>query len=69
MKTLHLALSDKSLWDGLKKSDLEVINLLLTEPVWQITPKNKELLTDITIVNYTEDVIASGFFRPGYNSN
>ncbi|XKL69058.1 hypothetical protein PGB90_006827 [Kerria lacca] len=66
MKTLHLALSDKSLWDGLKKSDLEVINLLLTEPVWQITPKNKELLTDITIVNYTEDVIASGFFRPGH---
>lgn len=65
MKTLHLALSDKSLWDGLKKSDSEIINSLLTEPVWQIAPKDKQLLTDSAVVNYTEDVIALGYFRQG----
>lgn len=65
MKTLHLALSDKSLWDGLKKSDAEIITSLLTEPVWQIAPKDKELLTDSSIVNLTEDVISLGYFRQG----
>jgi len=65
MKTLHLALSDKSLWDGLKKSDSETINALLTEPVWQIAPKEKQLLTESAVVNYTEDVIALGYFRQG----
>ena len=65
MKTLHLALSEKSLWDGLKKSDLEIINSLLTEPVWQIAPKDKQMLTDTAIVNFTENVIALGYFRQG----
>lgn len=65
MKTLHLTLSDKSLWDGLKKSDSETINALLTEPVWQIAPKEKHLLTESAVVNYTEDVIALGYFRQG----
>lgn len=65
MKTLHLALSDKSLWDGLKKSDAEIINSLLTEPVWQIAPNDKDLLTETTIVNVTEDVIALGYLRQG----
>ncbi|XP_065224802.1 myogenesis-regulating glycosidase isoform X2 [Planococcus citri] len=66
MKSLHLALSEKSLWDGLKKSDLEVIYSLLTEPVWQIAPKDKQMLTDTAIVNFTENVIALGYFRQGH---
>ncbi|XP_073978465.1 myogenesis-regulating glycosidase isoform X2 [Rhodnius prolixus] len=66
MKELHSFLSEKSLWDGLKESDVEVVYSLLTEPVWQIAPSNKQLLTEAAIVNYTEDVIALGFLRQGH---
>ncbi|KAL1117500.1 hypothetical protein AAG570_003819 [Ranatra chinensis] len=66
MKLLHSFLSEKSLWDGLKESDVEVINSLLTEPVWQIAPQDKQHLTEAAVVNYTEDVIALGFLRQGH---
>nr|XP_018915739.1 PREDICTED: uncharacterized family 31 glucosidase KIAA1161 isoform X1 [Bemisia tabaci] len=66
MKTLHFGLSEKSLWDGLTQSDVEVINSLITEPVWQITPLDKNRLTENAVVNYTEDVIALGFLRQGH---
>lgn len=65
MKTLHTALSEKMLWDGLKASDAEIINSLLTEPVWQLAPTRKELLNESTMVNYTEDIIALGFIKQG----
>lgn len=65
MKELHQHLSEKSLWDGLKESDVEVVNTLLTEPVWQIAPAEADLLTEQAILNYTEDVISLGFFRQG----
>lgn len=65
MKTLHTALSEKMLWDGLKASDTEIINSLLTEPVWQLAPAKKELLNESTMVNYTEDIIALGFIKQG----
>ncbi|XP_050442657.1 myogenesis-regulating glycosidase isoform X2 [Adelges cooleyi] len=66
MKTLHSALSEKMLWDGLKASDAEIINSLLTEPVWQLAPTTKELLNESTMVNYTEDIIALGFIKQGH---
>ncbi|VVC41171.1 Hypothetical protein CINCED_3A003311 [Cinara cedri] len=66
MKTLHTALSEKMLWDGLKASDTEIINSLLTEPVWQLAPTKKELLNESTMVNYTEDIIALGFIKQGH---
>lgn len=65
MKTLHTALSEKMLWDGLKASDTEIINSLLTEPVWQLAPPRKELLNESTMVNYTEDIITLGFIKQG----
>lgn len=65
MKSLHSALSEKMLWDGLKTSDKETINSLLTEPVWQLAPSRKELLNESTMVNYTEDIIALGFIKQG----
>ncbi|RZF49272.1 hypothetical protein LSTR_LSTR002893 [Laodelphax striatellus] len=46
MKQLHSSLSEKSLWDGLKRSDVEVVHSLLTEPVWQIAPLSPALLTE-----------------------
>ncbi|XP_025411916.1 myogenesis-regulating glycosidase isoform X2 [Sipha flava] len=66
MKTLHAALSEKMLWDGLKASDTEIINSLLTEPVWQLAPSRRELLNESTMVNYTEDIIALGFIKQGH---
>lgn len=65
MKLLHSYLSEKSLWDGAKQSDLEVINKLVEEPVWQLAPSEKKMLTESAIVNYTEDVISLGFLRQG----
>lgn len=66
MKDLHHHLSEKSLWDGLRESDVETVNTLLTEPVWQIAPSEADLLTEQAILNYTEDVISLGFFRQGH---
>lgn len=66
MKQLHSSLSEKSLWDGLKKSDLDVVHSLLSEPVWQIAPLSRSLLSEQAVINYTEDVIALGFLRQGH---
>lgn len=43
---LHSLLSEKSLWDGLKQKDINVINSLLTEPLWEITAASKAEFTD-----------------------
>lgn len=66
MKQLHSSLSEKSLWDGLKRSDVEVVHSLLTEPVWQIAPLSPALLTEQAVINYTEAVIGLGFLRQGH---
>ncbi|KAL0271579.1 UNVERIFIED_CONTAM: hypothetical protein PYX00_008634 [Menopon gallinae] len=66
IKVLHGYMSEKSLWDGLKEQDIETINSLLTEPVWQIAPNRKEQMTEATVYNYTEDVIALAFLRQGH---
>lgn len=39
---LHSYLSEKALWDGLKETDMNVINSLLSEPLWEITASSKE---------------------------
>ncbi|PSN44064.1 hypothetical protein C0J52_15921 [Blattella germanica] len=66
MKSLHSFFSEKQLWDGLKEGDTEVINSLITEPVWQISSNSGNELTETAIYNYTEDVIALGFLRQGH---
>lgn len=65
MSSLHAALSEKSLWDGLREEDNSVMSALLTEPVWQIAPGDRRSLTEQAVINYTEDVIALGFLRQG----
>ncbi len=65
MKELHQHLSEKSLWDGLTELDVEIINTLLTQPVWQIAPAEADLLTEQAILNYTEDVLSLGFLQHG----
>ncbi|XP_058455763.1 myogenesis-regulating glycosidase isoform X1 [Malaya genurostris] len=66
MKTLHSALMQKSLWDGLTENDNTVIKSLLREPVWQIPAASQEELTETAIYNYTENVIVSGYLRLGH---
>ncbi|KAG7189909.1 hypothetical protein KM043_006078 [Ampulex compressa] len=61
MKSLHSAMAEKSLWDGLKPDELRDVHSLLSEPVWQISPTD-----EAAIYNYTEDVIALGFLRQGH---
>lgn len=66
MTRLHSFMSEKSLWDGLKQADIDIINSLLSEPIWEISTATKDELTEGTVYNYTEDVIALGFFKQGH---
>ncbi|CAH1992710.1 unnamed protein product [Acanthoscelides obtectus] len=59
MSDLHEKLSEHTLWDGLKKEDTNIIDSLLTEPVWEITSDNKNYLTEETIYNFTDDITNS----------
>lgn len=43
---VHSLLAEKSLWDGLKQADINIINSLLTEPLWEITAATKAEFTE-----------------------
>lgn len=62
MKVLHHNLTQKNLWDGLKEQDINVIKTMFDEPVWEIAGN----LTDVAISNFTDSVIALGYFRLGH---
>lgn len=69
MKSLHSSIhSHRSapLWDGLKPADMQTLESLITEPVWQIAPRFKDELQAETISKYTEDVINLGFLKQGH---
>ncbi|CAG9817998.1 unnamed protein product [Phaedon cochleariae] len=67
MSELHNHLSEHTLWDGLKKEDSNVIDYLLTEPVWEIISDSDEILTEETIYNFTEDITNSvGIMKQGH---
>lgn len=65
VKELHKTMRQQSLWDGLKESDLNTVHSMLEEPIWQIPAARAEQLTESTIYNFTEDVIAMGYMRLG----
>jgi myogenesis-regulating glycosidase len=62
MKILHHNLTQKNLWDGMKEQEYNVIKTMFDEPVWEISGN----LTDVTISNFTDNVIALGYFRLGH---
>lgn len=62
MKVLQYNLTQKNLWDGLKEQDISVIKTMFDEPVWEVAGK----LTDVSISNFTDKVIALGYFRLGH---
>ncbi|XP_053948171.1 myogenesis-regulating glycosidase isoform X1 [Anastrepha ludens] len=67
MRSLHMLMTQQSLWDGLKESDIYTLHTLIEEPVWKI-PFQSEVasINETTIYNYSEDVIAMGFMRLGH---
>uniref|UniRef100_A0A0K8WHT9 Putative family 31 glucosidase KIAA1161 n=1 Tax=Bactrocera latifrons TaxID=174628 RepID=A0A0K8WHT9_BACLA len=67
MRSLHMLMTQQSLWDGLKESDIYSLHSLIEEPVWKI-PFLSEVtsINETTIYNYSEDVIAMGFMRLGH---
>ncbi|CAH2087317.1 unnamed protein product [Euphydryas editha] len=69
MKSLHTSIHSHRrapLWDGLKPADMQTLDSLISEPVWQIAPRFKHELQDETISKYTEDVINLGFLKQGH---
>ncbi|KAH8367877.1 hypothetical protein KR084_003849 [Drosophila pseudotakahashii] len=61
MRSLHMLMTQQSLWDGLKKLDMEVLNSLLEEPVWRIPhAETPESLNESSICDYSESAIAMG---------
>ncbi|XP_059479473.1 myogenesis-regulating glycosidase isoform X1 [Neocloeon triangulifer] len=61
VKQLHSFLAESSLWDGIKESDEQIINSLLTEPIWQIPANNPDQLTEQEVANLTEEVVSLGY--------
>ncbi|XP_011554069.3 myogenesis-regulating glycosidase isoform X3 [Plutella xylostella] len=69
MKSLHSSIHNHQrapLWDGLKPADMQTLESLISEPVWQIAPRFKHELQAETISKYTEDVIDLGFLKQGH---
>ena len=66
IKHLHKQLTQQSLWDGLKQSDIDTVHSILEEPIWQISASSVTQLSESSIYNYTEAVIAMGFLRLGH---
>ncbi|XP_068622539.1 myogenesis-regulating glycosidase isoform X2 [Battus philenor] len=69
MKSLHSSIHSHRqapLWDGLKPKDMQTLESLISEPVWQIAPRFKHELNAETISKYTEDVIILGFLKQGH---
>ncbi|XP_037726254.1 myogenesis-regulating glycosidase isoform X2 [Drosophila subpulchrella] len=61
MRSLHMLMTQQSLWDGLKKLDMEVLNSLLEEPVWRIPhAETPDSLNETAICDYSESAIAMG---------
>lgn len=66
MMDLHLKMTEKSLWDGLKEHDIDIFHNLLEEPVWQVPTAGDEKMSESAIFNYTEDVSKMGFMKQGH---
>ncbi|XP_049702173.2 myogenesis-regulating glycosidase isoform X2 [Helicoverpa armigera] len=69
MASLHSSIHSHRrapLWDGLKPADMQTLESLISEPVWQIAPRFKDELQAETISKYTEDVINLGFLKQGH---
>jgi len=61
MRSLHMLMTQQSLWDGLKEQEFKVLHSLLEEPVWRIPHTElPESLNESAICDYSESAIAMG---------
>lgn len=66
MKLLHKHMTQQSLWDGVKQAENDLVLLMIDEPVWQIQTEDASKMTQKTIEDFTEEVVALGFLRLGH---
>ncbi|KAH8266755.1 hypothetical protein KR026_005518 [Drosophila bipectinata] len=61
MRSLHMLMTQQSLWDGLGEPDMMVLKSLLNEPVWRIPhDSSPDSLNETAICDYSESAIAMG---------
>lgn len=71
MLSLHRRLTQKSLWDGLRENEVNLLHTLIEEPVWQVTDPTaasggSSAITPTTVERYTDGIIAMGFAPHGH---
>ncbi|KAG4065962.1 hypothetical protein HA402_006680 [Bradysia odoriphaga] len=66
MRSLHQFLTQQSLFDGMKQGELSIVHSIMEEPVWQISANGVANLNTMSIYNFTEQVVNSGFLRIGH---
>ncbi|KRF80574.1 myogenesis-regulating glycosidase isoform X2 [Drosophila virilis] len=61
MRSLHMLMTQQSLWDGLTEQDIAELHSLLEEPVWRIPNQaQRDNLNESIICDYSENAIAMG---------
>ncbi|XP_032593783.1 myogenesis-regulating glycosidase isoform X2 [Drosophila grimshawi] len=61
MRSLHMLMTQQSLWDGLTEQDIGELHSLLEEPVWQMPHQaQRDALNETIICDYSENAIAIG---------
>ncbi|KAL7744477.1 hypothetical protein ACLKA6_001852 [Drosophila palustris] len=61
MRSLHMLMTQQSLWDGLTEQDIGELHSLLEEPVWQMpNQETRDSLNETIICDYSENAIAMG---------
>ncbi|XP_017054654.1 myogenesis-regulating glycosidase isoform X2 [Drosophila ficusphila] len=61
MRSLHMLMTQQSLWDGLKEQDIRELHKLLEEPVWRVPHSEQpDSLNESAICDYSENAIAVG---------
>nr|XP_022900826.1 uncharacterized family 31 glucosidase KIAA1161 isoform X2 [Onthophagus taurus] len=63
---LHSNLSKKDNWDGLKPFEDEIIDSLLTEPLWEVPSTSKSEFNEETLSTYTQNIMNLGFLKQGH---
>ncbi|XP_037934529.1 myogenesis-regulating glycosidase isoform X2 [Teleopsis dalmanni] len=67
MRSLHMLMTQQSLWDGLKEDDIKALHSLIEEPIWKIPYQSgMDSINETSIYNYSEQVIDMGFMRLGH---
>lgn len=66
MKSVHQFMTQQSIWDGMKETDITAVHSILEEPVWQIPAHGADQLNTMSIYNFTAEVVDSGFLRIGH---